>query len=139
MKKKHKIESSEVKRLFYAIACNESFHKLTWAINESISMSFKEYDGINLDSASGEQVAFPVFKDDESHAESTIFIVKNRMEVSFLLPELPKIDYILAFVGNFTDPFPKDIVLKIKKLSIVLAVIPIDTTKVKSIKNLSDF
>ena len=129
MKKKLiKLEVPPEKSLFYAISCQNPLHKIAWQINKELSLQLKDSEGIHKD-----ELVFPAHMDDVSFPDFSILIVQNKLEASILLKDLPNIDYIIKFQGNISANAAKEIVDKLKKTPSIVAVIAIDTKKIKSI------
>jgi hypothetical protein len=129
MKKKQvKLEIPQEQAAFFAISSSSTIHKLSWEINSRLDINLHENTSIcHLD------IEFPTVKDDSASAESIILIAKNRMEVGVLIKELPNVDYVLRIQGDHGKRYIKKIIADIKSLDSVIAAIPIDPIKVKSL------
>lgn len=134
MKKKViKLEVPPEKSLYYAVSCQNPMHKLAWHINSDLSLQLKQSDGIQVGNA-----LFPSLRDEETNLEFTTIIIQNKVETNILARELPNIDYIIKFQGNINAHTAKKLVGRIKETEAVMAVIPIDPHKIKSISILQN-
>ncbi len=129
MKKKQvKLEIPDEQASYFAISCSNSLHQLSWELNAKIGLNLRENISLTLNG-----VEFPTAKDEQSTLDWTILVVKNRIDSAILIKELPNIDYVLKIHGNHHREYVKGIVAEIKKLASVVAAIPVDAAKVKSI------
>lgn len=129
MKKKQvKLEIPVEQASYYAISCSSSLHQLSWELNSKVGLDLRE----NISISQG-GVEFPATKDEQSSHDRSVLVVKNRMESSILIKELPNIDYMLKIQGNHQKEFIKGFIAEIKKFASVMAAIPVDAAKIKSI------
>ena len=97
-KKLIKLELPPESAQYFALSSHEALHKLAWQINSNLGLQLKESNDIVIADKS-----FPIQKDEDTLIETSIALIKNRIEGTFLVRELQNVDYIAVLKGTHLD------------------------------------
>jgi hypothetical protein len=136
-KKIHKLKiDTRFPFLTIGISCHENDYRLIWAINAKLSTAFVKIDDFNDYSVTGAENSFSRYYFEEADRYIAFYILSNRCNNGYLIPEYRKVDYFLFLKGE-TDPgFAEAIVSKLKQVDILSTAFLIDNRTIKSIKKL---
>lgn len=116
------------------IASHQKDYRLAWALNKALDCSFIRLEDYKSVGKTPSRHAF--FKWSEPEGHYSFWLLANRGEEAFLLPELKQADYLLVIEG-MTDMLDiQSIQGQVKKIDTVLTAFEIDQTKTKSIQNI---
>ena len=119
------------------ICSHHNDYRLVWGINSALNLNLEKADkdfvvdikkGQNLSSHSLYE-----FKDPENLVE--YYLIKNKNEGKFLIPEKQDIDYFLFLHENYIDN-SSELIQKLKSVSSVLAVFNFNPEEINSTENL---
>jgi hypothetical protein len=119
------------------ICSHHNDYRLVWGINSALNLNLEKADkdfvvdikkGHNLSSHSLYE-----FKDPENLVE--YYLIKNKNEGKFLIPEKQDIDYFLFLHENYIDN-SSELIQKLKSVSSVLAVFNFNPEEINSTENL---
>jgi hypothetical protein len=119
------------------ICSHHNDYRLVWGINSALNLNLEKADkdfvvdikrGQNLSSHSLYE-----FKDPENLVE--YYLIKNKNEGKFLIPEKQDIDYFLFLHENYLDN-TSELIQKLKSVSSVLAVFNFNPEEINSTENL---
>jgi hypothetical protein len=122
--------------LLLGIVSQEKAHRLVWFINKGLGYSFSHAGELTLydnENVSSEFTRYE-FKDEINHLE--FFLIENKDESNYLLPELRHVDYFMMIKGALDFLDVKRLTDNIKPLEPVQLVTEIDHHKLKSKQNL---
>tara|TARA_B100000809_G_scaffold259526_1_gene304714 strand:- start:527 stop:940 length:414 start_codon:yes stop_codon:yes gene_type:complete len=117
------------------ISCHSKDYRLCGEINKvlnidlirTVDLEICKKDTLNAHS-------FYEFIDDDNYLE--YYLISNRGDNGFLIPEQKKVDFFLMSKGNISDNHTNDVICKINTLSLVLTSFSIDPNMLKSKQNL---
>lgn len=119
------------------ICSHHSDYRLVWGINTGLSLGLeKANDDFVTVNKKGQHLSahsFYEFKDTETSVE--YYLIKNKCEGKFLIPEKQDIDYFLFLRQNITES-AASIIQKLKSVSSVLAAFIFNPEEIHSTENL---
>ena len=119
------------------ISCHEKDYRISWALREKLGVDLCRGEDLQINSKKpGESGAYAVFESFSEDNDSSIFLVANRSDSSFLVPELKTCDYFLIARGGYDKENGEQILLRIKEIPFVLTAFTIDPSGLKSRQNL---
>lgn len=122
--------------LLLGIVSQEKAHRLVWFINNQLSYHFA-HDGELVMYEEEEPVAAYTkyaFTDEMNHLE--FFIVENKDESSYLIPELRQVDFFMMIKGALDFLDVKTLITNMKPIEPIQLITEIDHQKLKSKQNL---
>ncbi len=128
----HKLSApTEEPSLWLGISSHENDYRLSWALNQYLNINLVKSENhsvfnqkLNLDNE------FTVYE--YLNEQGLKFrLISNRCENGFLLDEFKNIDFIFIVQPNDDDIFTSDLLSRIKRISLVSAVFPINMTEGK--------
>ena len=111
-------------------------YRLVWDLNKVLGFHFERIEDYCLYSRKGEcltELSTYQFVDDED--KMTFFLVKNKHDGHYLIPEKSSIDYFL-FLYNNHNVNVEDLIKRMKQATSVLGVYPFNPTEIASAKNI---
>ena len=111
-------------------------YRLAWGINEKLFLELeKANDDFVVEPKKGlvSYHSLCEFKDDENMID--YFLIKNKSEGKFLIPEKQEIDYFLFLLENYQDRLD-ELMRKLRTVPSVLAVFNFDPEEINSTENL---
>ncbi|MGE0088413.1 MAG: IPExxxVDY family protein [Bacteroidales bacterium] len=139
MKKKiHKLaaESNE-SFILIGIVSHENDYRLSWAFNQQIGLKLIKSKNIIVSQPKLEEnPIFAVFKSEDEESLIQYYLITNKSEYGYLVPELKNVDYILKICGESTEETAIMLLNQIKKVEFVIAAFLIEGLPAKSLKNL---
>lgn len=119
------------------ICSHHGDYRLVWGINEKLNLQLeKSDDDFVVVSKKGQQLSnhsLYEYKDTETWVE--YYLIKNKNEGKFLVPEKQEIDYFLFLRDNHLDG-TDELIKKLKTVSSVLAVFIFNPEEIHSTENL---
>jgi hypothetical protein len=136
-KKVHKLKiDTRFPFLTIGISCHENDYRLIWAINAKLNTAFVKIDDFNDCRVTGEAKTFSRYYFEDADRYISFYILSNRCDNGYLVPEYRKFDYFLFLRGE-TDPgFAEAMVGKLKQIDILSTAFVVDNHTIKSIKKL---
>ena len=118
------------------ICSHHSDYRLAWNINSTLNLHLKKIESYLVSNKSGSlttEHSMYEFFDPENRL--TYFMIKNKHEGQFLIPEKPAIDYFLFLCDNCAVEVDK-LMLKLKSTSSVLGLYQFFPEEITSAQNL---
>jgi hypothetical protein len=116
------------------ISSHEKDYRLAWSLNRAMNWKLVKVEDIQIEQR--ESIAcFPRFYYHHPVDQSIVTLIDNKTSEGYLMPELTQFDYLLKveeLQHGLDDLFFK----KLRRAQFVLAVFPLDVTKLKSKQNL---
>ena len=117
------------------ISCHSKDYRLCWEINKSLNIDLIRSQDLEIQKKGASNLhSFYEFIDDDNYLE--YYLISNRGNNGFLIPEQKTVDFFLMAKGNISDRHTKDTISKINALSLVLTSFSIDPDQLKSKQNL---
>jgi hypothetical protein len=115
------------------ICSHHNDYRLAWSINDTLNIMLAkadhEYVVVNKKGVKQSEHSLYEFKDEENLTE--YYLVKNKVNGKFLIPEKPLIDYFIFLIENhIIDPF--QFAQALKKVSSVLGTFVFDPEEFES-------
>ncbi len=111
-------------------------YRLAWSINEKLFLDLeKANDDFVVETKKGQlsRHSFFEFRDNENMVD--YFLIKNKSEGKFLIPEKQNIDYFMFLLENYQDKLD-EFIQKLRSVQSVLAVFNFDPEEINSTENL---
>ena len=116
------------------IASHQKDYRLAWALNKALDCVFTRLEDYESVGKKPSHHAFFKWQEPEDHY--TFWLLANRGEEAFLLPDLKQADYLFVIDG-MTDMLDIPTIQgQIKEIDTVLTAFEVDQTKTKSIQNI---
>ena len=119
------------------ICSHHSDYRLVWGINSVLNLNLEKADEdfivVNKKGQRLSNHSFYEFKDSEDLIE--YYLIKNKNEGKYLIPEKQDIDYFLFLCENYLEN-TTEIIQKIKSVKSVLAVFNFNPKEIHSTENL---
>jgi hypothetical protein len=137
-KKIHKLVSEpNEKYSLIGIVSHENDYRLSWAFNQHMKMKFIKIESLVINQPKLEEnPVFSVFKYEDNESYILYYLIANKSENGFLIPELKSVDYILKISGELKDATLKDLLVRIKKMEFISTAFKIEDLSSKAIKSL---
>lgn len=124
--------------IIVGISCHYKDYRLVFLINQNLGLHFvKQADHILNIKNSENQQFFSLFKDQDVQEEINFYLLNNRSEFGYLIPEYKQADYI--FIAENTEESINEqlnYLGKIKNINGVLTAFNIDFELLKNKSNL---
>jgi len=118
------------------ISCHENDYRLIWAVNAKLNTVFVKIDDFADYSATGEGKTFSRYYFEDADRYISYYILSNRCDNGYLVPEYRKFDYFLFLRGETAPGYAEALVAKLKQIDILSTAFLIDNHTIKSIKKL---
>lgn len=137
-KKKHTLTFEQAYDFdMIGVCSHHSDYRLAWGINNAVNLKLTKCDEeYVVTNKKGEKISshsMYEFLDEENRLE--YYLIRNKENGKFLIPEKPSIDYFL-FLNNNVAIELEEIVFELKKVSSILGVYPFDPEEIESTGNL---
>jgi len=117
------------------ISCHSKDYRLCWEINNVLNTDLIRTQDLEISKkGTANAHSFYEYIDEDNYLE--YYLISNRGDNGFLVPEQKSVDFFLIAKGNISDNHTKDIICKINSLSLVLTSFSIDSNQLKSKQNL---
>jgi rRNA maturation protein Rpf1 len=115
------------------ISSHENDYRITWAINNSLGINLVKADNLTTtnDHLKVEQ-EFAVFEFDDHEGSAKYRLISNRCNNGFLLNEHKNIDFFLAVYGEMNSGSIENMVVLLRKISIITTAFVIQKISAKS-------
>jgi hypothetical protein len=122
--------------LLLGIVSQEKAHRLVWFINKELSYHFAHDGELTMYEEEKPVAAYTkyVFTDEINHLE--FFMIENKDESSYLIPELRQIDFFIMIKGALDFLDVKTLITNMKPIQPIQLITEIDHQKLKSKQNL---
>ena len=122
--------------LLLGIVSQEKAHRLVWYINKELSFQFAHDGELIMYEEEQPASAFTkyTFTDEINHLH--FFIIENKDETSYLIPELRQVDFFMMIKGALDFLDVKTLIAKMKPIEPIQLITEIDHQKLKSKQNL---
>jgi hypothetical protein len=136
-KKVHKLKVDlEFPFSVIGISSHENDYRLIWAINENLNMTFVKIENFRALDGTGEENEFSRYLFENPDRYLSFYIISNRCDNGYLVPEYRMVDYFLFLKGDTEPDFPEKLARKLKQVGIISTAFPIEHKKIKSLKKL---
>jgi len=117
------------------ISCHSKDYRLCGKLNKTLYTDLIRTDDFeNCKKGTINSHSFYEYIDEDNYLE--YYLISNRGDNGFLIPEQKKVDFFLLVKGNISDNHTNDMICKINTLSLVLTSFSIDPNLLKSKQNL---
>jgi hypothetical protein len=138
MKKIHKLKNfyPEDFRVI-CIASHQSDYRLSWALNEALSLGLQKAQDHSVKSSKGQVVQeFTKYAYEKASQSYRYYLIANKSSQGFLLPDMKNIDYLFKIEGEVEDDFLNDAIAKIRKINFVIIAFELEKIPEKHKKKL---
>jgi hypothetical protein len=119
------------------ISCHEKDYRISWALRDKLHFDLCRGEDLVISSKRpGESGAYAVYEGLNEDNDSSIYLVANRSDSSFLIPEQKACDYFLIARGAYDHDNKGELLLKIREIPFVLTAFSIDPQGLRSRQNL---
>jgi hypothetical protein len=117
------------------IFCHYKDYRLAWSINENTDIEFKRIDDYEIEIKNTQQ-QFSMFSFYVDSQDLSYYLINNRSEYGYLIPEKKDVDYFLMVDGLVERSKKDSLISEIRQLSEVLSATEIIPTELSSRQNL---
>jgi hypothetical protein len=136
-KKVHKLKiDTRFPFLTIGISCHENDYRLIWAVNAKLNTAFVKIDDFNDYITTGAEKSFSRYFFEDADRYISFYILSNRCDNGYLVPEYRKVDYFLFLKGETEPGFAEAMVGKLKQVEIISTAFLIDIHSLKSARKL---
>ena len=117
----------------FGIASHENDYRISWAINDALGLHLiKSENHKSFNKRINKEQEFSMYISNSGEIPVLIKLISNRCENGFLLEELKNIDYIFLAEQSENSLSSADLIGKIRSISFISTIFPIDIKKLKS-------
>ncbi|MEX1189068.1 MAG: IPExxxVDY family protein [Bacteroidia bacterium] len=121
----------------YGICSQEDDFKLCWCLNKALNIDFARIDDIVLLHPKHKNpITFSCFSFHEPETELDYYLMSNRSDSNWLLPEQKQTDFLLKVGGENELYDDENTLRKIKSLPQVMTAFSLNPQSIKSIENI---
>lgn len=117
------------------ISCHTKDYRLCWELNNTLKIDLSRAEDLEI-TTKMKTTAYPFYEYNDEDNYLDYFLISNKNDAAFLIPEQKMIDFFLMIKGALTNHQEAELLEKINKLSLVLTSYKIDISTLKSKKNL---
>jgi hypothetical protein len=119
------------------ITSHQADYKLVWHLNNTMNLHLvkSETDLLVFNEKKDVELAFPFYNFEDELERVSYFLLKNKNELDYLIPEAQSIDYFLFLTNNFIIDV-NEFIGQLRKVDAVLGVFSFDNQKFKSFQYL---
>ncbi|MBN2764590.1 MAG: IPExxxVDY family protein [Bacteroidales bacterium] len=118
------------------ISSHENDYRLIWAINENLNVNFVKIENFRALDVTGSENEFSRYFFEDPDRYLSLYVLSNRCDNGYLLPEYRMVDYFLFLKGGTKPGLPEEMATKLKQVEIISTAFPIEHKKIKSLKKL---
>ncbi len=115
----------------YSIASSESDIRICYILNQILGIDLSLAEDIVIQNKNL-VLNFRNYSFESDHGTEKYYLIINRSDGNFLFPELKKIDYIFVTFSETLISGMESSIQKIKSQAGISAIIPIESSKIKS-------
>ena len=117
------------------ISCHSKDYRLCWELNKALSIDMIRTADLEISKKDKiSAFSFYEFIDEANYLE--FYLISNRGNSGYIVPEQKTMDFFLMVKGNISDNHTKECIAKINSLSLVLTSFNVDPNQLKSKQNL---
>jgi hypothetical protein len=119
------------------ITSHQADFKLVWNVNNTLKLHLvkSENDLSVFNEKKDEEIPFPYYHFEDELDRVSYFLLKNKNELDYLVPEAQSIDYFLFLTNNYIIDV-NDFIGQLRQVDAVLGVFAFDNQKFKSFQYL---
>ncbi|MFI5148523.1 MAG: IPExxxVDY family protein [Bacteroidia bacterium] len=123
--------------ILFGISCHEKDYRISWALREKLDIDLCRGEDLVINPRkAGTPEVYAVFEHFHDDNDSGFFLVSNRCETGFLIPEHKSFDYFLIVRGAYDSDYKENILKRVREIPFILAVHSINPATLKSRQNL---
>lgn len=136
-KKKHTLElDQEIDFDMIGICSHHSDYRLAWGINQKLELHLSKCEeAYSVIDKKGNESSHSMYEYLDENNRLTYYMIKNKSQGNYLIPEKPSIDFFLFLCDNWAVEV-SDIVIDLKAVPSVLGVYPFDPKEIVSVQNI---
>ncbi|MBC8045229.1 MAG: IPExxxVDY family protein [Fimbriimonadaceae bacterium] len=137
VKKKLMMPDAESECVSIGIVSPLKDYRLCWFLNNCLDIDLQKVNDLDItDPQKRKQLLFTRFKYEEPVTRSEFYVLQNKINAAYLLPEIKQADFILLIKGSYYQQHQKEIINKIKTVQEIQITVPFDMATLKSKKNI---
>jgi hypothetical protein len=118
------------------ISCHENDYRLIWAINAKLQTAFVKIADFNDSDEADPKKSFSRYYFENAGQCVSFYILSNRCDNGYLIPEYRKVDYFLFLKGETESGYAEALIRRLKQVDILSTAFLIDNNTIRSIKRL---
>ncbi|MBN1416776.1 MAG: IPExxxVDY family protein [Bacteroidales bacterium] len=118
------------------ISSHENDYRLIWAINAKLNTKFAKINDFNVYYGADTCNAFSRYFFEDEDSRISFYILSNRCDNGYLVPEYRVVDYFLFLKGEIESSLEEEIIHKLKQVNIIATAFAINNKTIKSIKKI---
>lgn len=119
----------------FGISCHARDYRLCWELNSKLKFDFQRTEDYEV-RQQRELISCASYEYTHEEDHINYYIIANRGENGFVVPEQKQADYFLIIKGSFNKERKEELMEKIRALNSVLAIYELDPNGLKSKRNL---
>lgn len=136
-KKVHKLKvDTQFPFITIGISSHENDYRLIWAVNANLQTRFAKIDDFIVTGTSGTENKFSRFYFEDEDRYLSFYIISNRCDNGYLVPEYRTVDYFVFLKGQTLPGFSEETIRRLKQVDIISTAFLIDNKSIRSIKKL---
>lgn len=136
-KKKHVLDfDEELNFELIGLCSHHNDYRLVWSINQRLGFHLEKsvnYENFDKKGVVTSEHSMYVYEDDNDRL--TYYLIKNKVNGKFLIPELPAIDFFLFLYENVAVD-REELVTKLKAIPSILAAYTFEAEEIGSAQNI---
>ena len=120
----------------WAIASSLKDYRICWHLNNTLGIEFERRDDLEIATARGRTLWFSLFAHNDSVQKLTYYLIGNRCETEYLVPELRGNDFFLMIKGFLKKEEGRELITRLRSITGLQAVFSIEPSKLSSVHNL---
>ncbi len=118
------------------ICSHHGDYRLAWSINETLGFHLCKCDNYITTDRKGDPLSeHSMYMYEDENDRLTYYMIKNKSQGQFLIPENPTIDYFLFLYNNYAINV-EDLIRKLKQAPSILAAYTFDPEQIPSAENI---
>ncbi len=136
-KKKHTLElDQEIDFEMIGVCSHHSDYRLAWGINQKLELHLAKCDeDYYVIDKKGNESSHSMYEYFDETNRLTYYLIKNKCQGKYLIPEKPSIDFFLFLCDNWAIE-TADLVIELKAVPSILGVYPFDPEEITSAQNM---
>jgi len=120
--------------MLIGIASHENDYRLSWALNNELNFNFTKVNDTVISHPKHKiEIPYSTYFSDNP-IDLGCYLISNKSEMGFLLPNLKNIDFILRIPQDLEGNFMDELLLKLKQVDIVITAFLIEDIADRMIK-----
>ena len=123
--------------VLFGISCTLKDFQLCWQLNRELKIDLIKQDDIKIINRKKNKTSFfNLFCFEDEINKRKIYVVSNKNNGEYLVPEIKQSDYFLIVNGEVNGTQKNQFHILLKQLNAIQLIVSLDVSKIKSTQNL---